>query len=175
MALAVRDRAAAGKGTPSNRRARALDAMGGRISRPPLGISRRKCFSPCWTEDGWALLRRWRALFAEVTRAVPDSAASGWASSRRACVRSAVCGCTGFETRFRVLHSWLSSITGTTAQATERSNRSHRPAWAFQPRVVLHTQNIQQTHALLRVQCRRSEPSHVQTHCIITHHLARIA
>ena len=36
MALTLRDRAAAGKGTPSNRRARALDAMGGRINRPPL-------------------------------------------------------------------------------------------------------------------------------------------
>ena len=169
MALAVRDRAAAGKGTPSNRRARALDAMGGRISRPPLGISRRKCFSPCWTEDGWALLRRWRAVFAEVTRAVPDSAASGWASSRRACVRSAVCGCAGFETRFRVLHSWLSSITGTTAQATERSNRSHRPAWAFQPRVVLHTQNIQQTTRCFA--CSAGGPSRLTFKHIVSSHI----
>ena len=93
MALAARDRAAAGKGTPHNRRARALDAMGGRICRPPLGISRRKCFSPCWTEDGWALLRRWRALFAEVTRAVPDSAAreaGGLPRDAPACARLSV-------------------------------------------------------------------------------------
>ena len=172
MALALRDRAAAGKGTPGNRRARALDAMGGRISRPPLGISRRKCFSPCWTEDGWALLRRWRALFAEVTRAVPDSAAKksgGRARDAPACARLSV-GVPASDFNECCIPGRL-----ITAQATERSNRSHRPAWAFQPRVVLHTQNIQQTHALLRVQCRRSEPSHVQTHCIITHHLARIA
>ena len=170
MALAARDRAAAGKGMPRNRRARKMDAMGGRICRPPLGISRRKCFSPCWTEDGWALLRRWRALFAEVTRAVPDSAASGWASSRRACVRSAVCGCAGFGFQ-RVLHSWQAdNCPGHRALQPLTPTSVGLPA-ARRITYSEHTTN----HALLRVRCRRSEPSHVQTHCIITHHLARIA
>ena len=166
MALAVRDRAAAGKGTPSNRRARALDAMGGRISRPPLGISRRKCFSPCWTEDGWALLRRWRALFAEVTRAVPDSAAReacGLARDAPACARLSV-GVRASDFNECCIPGRL-----ITAQATERSNRSHRPAWAFQPRVVLHTQNIQQTTRCFA--CSAGGPSRLTFKHIVSSHI----
>ena len=165
MALAVRDRAAAGKGTPSNRRARALDAMGGRICRPPLGISRRKCFSPCWT-DGWALLRRWRALFAEVTRAVPDSAAKkagGRARDAPACARLSV-GVPASDFNECCIPGRL-----ITAQATERSNRSHRPAWAFQPRVVLHTQNIQQTTRCFA--CSAGGPSRLTFKHIVSSHI----